>query len=229
MILPRSVLLVLVLGIGFLVSSNIYFYQKLRQSSVTRVDATNKFSAEIPQLTASQSTQKIDELTKPASPKGRVSYPKNVYTVGSNETLFGIGTKFSLDWKLIKLANATSNEDLIQAGFTLVIPRIDSSTDYYRINFIIDEEKVTELNRELRDRDSDPNFNPIEVAKKDVAPYFGLTAGDEYSLLEVDESGGTALVGAKNSDTSVVVGLYQPKVKGNKGFWATLYIELRDK
>ena len=224
---PPALVLVTVLLLGFLFSSTVYFYSKSRPSSKNSGDKT-AFSGDLPQLTASETSKKVDELTKPADPKGRLSYPANVYTVETKETLFGIGSKFGIDWKLIKLANGITNENLIQTGYTLVVPRVETTTDMYRVNFKIDEDTASELNRELRDKGSDPLFNPAEVAKKDAVPYFGITAEDEFTLLEQDESRGTALVQAKNSSASTVVGLYQPKEKGKKGFWAVLYIELRN-
>lgn len=228
MILPRSALLVMVLIIGFLTSSTVYFYAKTRSSENKKNSSEVTFGAELPQLTASQSSQKVDELTKPAASKGRLSYPVNVYTVEAKETLFGIGTKFGIDWKLIKLANGITNENLIQTGYTLVVPRIEVTTDLYRVNFQIDEDQASQLNRDLRDKTGDPLFNPIEVSKKNAVPYFGITAENEFTLLEQDESRGTALVQVKTADNSIVVGLYQPKEKGKNGFWAVLYIELRD-
>ncbi|MEK7535340.1 MAG: LysM domain-containing protein [Patescibacteria group bacterium] len=222
-----ALVLVTVLIIGFLFSSSVYFYTKSRPSTKSSSDKST-FSGDLPTLTASETSKKVDELTKPADPKGRLSYPKNVYTVETKETLFGIGAKFGIDWKLIKLANGITNENLIQTGYTLVIPKIDSSTDLYRISFNLNEDKASELNRELRDKNSDPQFSPIEVAKKDAIPYFGLTLQDEYTLIEQDESRATALVQAKNSTVSTVIGLYQPKEKGKKGFWALIYIELKE-
>ena len=224
---PPALVLVTVLLLGFLFSSTVYFYSKSRPSAKSTGDKT-AFSGDLPQLTASETSKKVDELTKPADPKGRLSYPANVYTVETKETLFGIGSKFGIDWKLIKLANGITNENLIQTGYTLVVPRVETTTDMYRVNFKIDEDKASELNRELRDKGSDPLFNPVEVAKKDAVTYFGITAEDEFTLLEQDESRGTALVQAKNSNASTVVGLYQPKEKGKKGFWAVLYVELRN-
>lgn len=228
MILPRSSLLVLVLIIGFLSSSTVYFYSKSRSFDARKKSGETSFNADLPQLTASQSSQKVDELTKPADPKGRLSYPKNVYTVEAKETLFGIGAKFGVDWKLIKLANGITNENLIQAGYTLVIPRIEITTDLYRVNFKIDEEQASQLNRDLRDKTTDSLFNPIEVARKNAGPYFGITTENEFTLLEQDESRGTALVQVNTGDASAVIGLWQPKEKGKKGFWAILYVELRD-
>lgn len=224
---PPSLVLVTVLIIGFLFSSSVYFYSKSRPSTKSGSDKST-FSGDLPTLTASETTKKVDELTKPADPKGRLSYPANVYTVETKETLYGIGAKFGTDWKLIKLANGITNENLIQTGYTLVIPRVESTTDMYRVNFKLDEDKASALNRDLHDKSSDSSFNPVEVAKGDAVPYFGLTSEDEFTLLEQDESRGTALVQAKNANASTVVGLYQPKEKGKKGFWAVLYVELRN-
>lgn len=224
---PPALLLFTVLIIGFLFSSSVYFYAKSRPSTKSGSDKST-FSGDLPQLTASETSKKVDELTKPADSKGRLSYPANVYTVETKETLFGIGTKFGIDWKLIKLANGITNENLIQSGYTLVIPKVEPTTDMYRVNFKIDEDKASALNRDLHDKSSDPSFNPVEIAKKDAVPYFGITAEDEFTLLEQDESRGTALVQAKNINASTVVGLYQPKEKGKKGFWAVLYVEIRN-
>ncbi len=228
MTLRPATVFAIILLIGFLSSSSIYFYSQSRDGKAKKSGEGSTFSAEIPQLTAGESSQKIDELTRPAEPKGRLSYPQNVYTVEDKETLFGIGAKFGLDWKLIKLANGISNENLIQTGYTLLIPKIDTATDRYRINFLINEDKASELNRELRDRATDPSFIPVEVAKRDAVPYFGLTAQDEFTLLEQDDSRSTALVQAKNSLATALIGLYQPKEKGEKGYWAMLYVELKD-
>ncbi|KKU42876.1 MAG: hypothetical protein UX60_C0044G0002 [Berkelbacteria bacterium GW2011_GWA2_46_7] len=225
--IPTAVILVTILCLGFLFSSTTYFYNKSRLISSKKNNNQSVFSGEIPQLTASQTSKIVDEQTKPADPKGRLSYPKNVYTVETKETLFGIGVKFGIDWKLIKLANSITNENLIQSGYTLVIPRNESTTDMYRVTFAINEDKASELNRELREKSNDPNFNPVEVARRDAIPYFGLTSQDEFTLLEQDDSRATALVQAKNGTNSTVVGLYQPKERGKKGFWAVLYVELR--
>lgn len=225
---PPAALLTVILLLGFLTSSTVYFYSKSRQGSGNKSLLKAGFSAELPTVSMSESAKRVTEQTKPAEPKGRLSYPENVYSVSPRETLFGIGDKFALDWRLIKLANGVESENSIQVGDLLVIPRFDTSTDYYRVNFLIDEEEASKLSRELRERNDDPSLNPIEVAKTSSPPYFGITAADEFTLIERDDSRGTALVSVKNSTTANAVGLFQPKVKGKKGFWAVLYVEYRD-
>lgn len=227
MTLPPAVLLGLVLIIGFLSGSTIYFFNKSHFGNNNPKVGSKSFQADLPQISPSALNQKIDSLTAPAEPKGRLSFPANVYTVQSKETLFGIGVKFGVDWQLIKLANGVTNENLIQAGYALAIPRLDPSSDLYRLKFKLNEDMAAGMNRDLRDKIDDPAFNPIEVSKKSAAPYFGIKAEDEFSLLEQNESNGTALVRVKDGVSTNVVGLYQPKIKGKNGFWAILYIEHR--
>lgn len=227
MTLPPAVLFVIVLVIGFLSGSTVYFYNKSQNGAAHQKVGSATFQADLPAITPTEEAKKVDELTKPAEPKGRLSYPANVYTVGAKETLFGIGTKFGLNWQLIKLANGVTNENLIQAGYPLAIPKVDPNSDLYRLAFVLNEDVASQMNRDLRDKTDDSTFNPIEVAKSSAVPYFGVSAQDEFSLLEQNESQGTALVQVKNSDSTNVVGLFQPKTKGKNGFWAVLYIEHR--
>lgn len=227
MSLPPSALFAVVLLIGFLSSSTIYFYNKSHQGSSQKLGGASTFQGTVPQLSEAQSSKKVDELTHSADPKGRLTFPTNVYSVAAKETLFGIGSKFGLDWQLIKLANGVTNENLIQADYTLIIPKVDPTSDLYRVNFSLNEDKASQLSRDLRNKSDDPSYNPINVAKSDAVPYFGITPSDEFSLLNQDDSNGTALVQAKSADSTNAIGLFQPKTKGKKGFWAVLYIEHR--
>ncbi|MEK7171092.1 MAG: LysM peptidoglycan-binding domain-containing protein [Patescibacteria group bacterium] len=227
MILPRSAFFVLVVLLGFLTSSTFYFYNKSRSVLKTKNQGTATFQADLPQLTGSAQSQKVDQLTKPAESRGRLSFPVNTYTVASNDTLFGIAAKFDINWQLLKKANGVVNEDLVQTGNVLVIPRLEPTSDSYRINFDLNEDRASELNRDLRDKNENPLYSPIEVAKKDAVPYFNIATDNEFTLLEQDDGRGSALVQAKNADSTNVVGLFQPKTKGKKGFWAVLYVETR--
>src|SRR3989344_4874353 len=123
--LPKPALFILIIIIGFLSSSTVYFYNKSRVQEVKKQTGSPTFSGDLPQLTGSAQSQKVDELTKPAEPRGRLSYPMNVYTVAAKETLFGISKQFGLTWQLVKLANGITNENLVQTGYTLVIPKIE--------------------------------------------------------------------------------------------------------
>ena len=169
MTLKPAAIWVIVLIFGFLASSSVYYYSKDRSERDKKNNDSATFSADLTILTASESSKKIDELTKPAEPKGRLSYPKNVYTVGASETLFGLGSKFGIDWKIIKLANGITNENLIQSGTVVVVPKMDPTTDRFRVSFVLNEDKATQLNRDLSELKSDPSFTPIAVAKNNAA------------------------------------------------------------
>lgn len=223
--LPPAVLFGIVLLIGFLTSSTVYFYNKSHVSSSGKSLTGATFQADLPTIKPSESAQKVDELTKPAEPKGRLSYPANVYLVAAKESLSSIGTKFGISWQLIKLANGVVNENAIQAAYPLAIPKLDQSSDLYRLTFQLNDDLASQMNHNLQNQTDDPAFSPVEVAKKSAVPYFGITTTDEFTLLEQNDSNATALVQAKNGDSSNVVGLYQPKTKGKHGLWAVLYIE----
>jgi len=225
--LPFSAVLVLVIVFGFLSASTVYFYQKSRNLTASKKQTSSSFQSKIPAPPTDNAQTLVDQLTKPAEPRGRLSYPANVYVVEKSETLFTIGEKFDLPWQIIKQANGIINENLIQAGFVLAIPKLDQFTEFYRLNFLINEAKATDLNRELREVESHELFSSTFVAERDAVPYFGITADNSFTLLEEDLSKGTAVVEAKGAEATNLVGLVQPRVKGKKGFWALLYVERR--
>jgi len=216
---------IIILLFGFLTGSTFYFYNKTRSLQHTKTNQTPSFQADLTQEVKDTRNEAIDSQTKPAEPKGRVSYPANVYVINPKESLVAIGDKMKLPWQLLKDVNGFTNDNLIQAGYPLVIPKLNKYTDYYRIEFLINEDKASELNRETRDQSTNELFDPVAVAKKSSAGYFSVTNQDAFTLLEEDLSKGTALVEAKNSDRVVVIGLIQPKIKGEKGFWVVLYVE----
>lgn len=229
MTIPPLALVIILLIFGFLSGSTAYFYNKSRTvSDEAKGKNITEFNGQIVSDKKTD-TGALDTLTQPAEPRGRLSYPAHAYTVQPKDTLFAIGAKLSLPWQLITQANGITNENIVQAGFTLAIPKLSEKTDYYRINLIINEDKARELNTELRNADKSEYFNPVEVAKKSATPYFGLKAEDSFNLLNQDLSQGTAVVEVKKVDYSAIIGLSQPKVTGEKGIWAVIYVEKQDK
>lgn len=225
MTVSPTALIVIVIIFGFLTGSSFYFYNRSRPAVANHGNQKISFSGDVPKE-ASTVNQKVDSNTTAADPKGRLSYPANTYKIQPKESLFGISQKFGLTLALLKRANNITDENLIQADFPLVIPKLDTSTDYYRINFLIDQDKASELNRELRDQSSSDWFDPIAVAKKTAVPYFSVTATDSFTLAQADLSQGKAAVEAKAADGHInVIGLVQPKVIGKQGLWALLYVE----
>lgn len=227
--IPPGVLVTTILLFGFLTGSTLFFYNKSSLSKpVANHDQADTFSGDIPATIDANAPDQVDAATKPAEPKGRLSYPANVYIVQPKETLFAIGAKFQQPWTLIVEANGFTDANLIQANFPLVIPKFNKNTDYYRVNFVMNEDKLSEVNRDLRETSSSDYFDPIKVAKKSAVPYFGVNENDAFSLIEQDLSKGTALVQAKTDSRNNYIGLVQPKVKGEKGLWVVLYVEKHD-
>jgi|GEM_PF-1499516 len=223
-----AVLLVVLVLFGFLSGSTIYFYRKSVASPAAKNDKNPTFQAgELPGEKENQ-PDKVDTQTVPAEPKGRLSYPANVYKVQPRESLFAIGEKMGVSWLIIKAANGLKDENVIQADHPLAIPKLSRETDYYRVNFLINEEKAAELNRELRSQDKSEWYDPISVVKKTAVPYFNLAVDDQMKLVEADYSKGTALVEAKAEGRVNYIGLIQPKTKGQKGLWALYYVENRN-
>lgn len=228
MTLPPFALVIIVLVFGFLTGSTAFFYTKSRAiSSASETQNITDFNGDIITDRKAGATA-IDELTKPAEPKGRLSYPANAYVVQPKETLFAIGTKLSLPWQLITQANGITNENIVQAGYTLAIPKLSETTGYYRVNFVVNDVVATELNAELRKTDKSEYFSPVDVAKKSAVPYFGVKAEDTFTELNKDQDKGTAVVEVKKVDYTVIIGLAQPKVTGDKGLWAVIYAEKQD-
>lgn len=220
------VLFIVLIVFGFLSASTFYFYNRSTAETDPKKSAEATFQAEtLPNQTEQPSL--VDSNTVPAEPRGRLSYPANVYKVQPRESLFAIGEKMGVSWMIIKSANGLKDENLIQADFPLVVPKLSKETDYYRVNFLINEEKASEINRELREQDSSEWYDPLHVAKTQVEPYFNATENDTFKLTEADYSQGTALVEAKTDTRLVYIGLVQPKTKGEKGLWAMYYVEDR--
>lgn len=225
---PPIVLVVAIVIIGFLTGSTAYFYSRSRVATATKTQQSTAFDG---QVSAEPTTtpDPIDQLAQPADPKGRLSYPANAYTIQPKEALAAIAGKMGLSWQQIKLANGFANENVVQAGSVIVIPKLNHKTDYYRVNFLINDDKATQLNIDLRSETTSDYYDPIAVSKKYGPPYYGIKADGTFTLLEEDKSKGTAVVRNKIDDsTSNLIGLVQPKTTGDKGLWAILYIEHQD-
>lgn len=215
--------------IGFLTGSTLHYYRQTQNYKNPQTKTGEVvFQANLPQ-NSNEIDKKVDELTVPAEPRGRVTYPANVYVVNTKETLFAIGSKLGIPWQIIQQANNLANENSLQAGNKLAIPKLSGETDNYRINFKLDEKQASVINHDLRDKDSDALFSPVETAKLSAVGYFEINDDDNFQLKQADLSNGTATVEVKvKSGARRIVGLIQPKTKGDKGFWAVWYVERYD-
>lgn len=225
-----TLIFVMLVVIGCLTGSTVYFYTKSQtthSNSSNTTTSDQSFRADLPTATANAASQKIDELTKPATPKGRLSYPANVYSVDAKETLFAIGQKFGLPWTTIKEANGIVDQNIIQAGYPLIIPKVSNETGYYRVEFVVNDPLAIETNKGLQGKDQDDLFDPLKVAKKNALAYFATNESDQFRLVEANLAQGVATVEAKAESRNNLIGLIQPKTKGEKGFWVVYYVEQR--
>lgn len=224
---PGYVVVIVLLLFGFLTGSTLYFYNKTRPVSKTNTQNSTAFNGTI---TTDKSIQPdpVDTLTKPGNPVGVLSYPANTYTVQAGESLFVIAKKLNLTQDLLSAANSITDANSIQAGDLLVIPKLNDSTDYYRLNFIINDQMAVSTLQTLRNQSSSDQFDPVKVAKQVAVGFWGIKSIDTFTLANQDLSKGTAVVTDKLSTYTAVIGLAQPKTTGDKGFWALVYIEKQD-
>lgn len=224
---PASVIFASLVVFGFLASLSVYMY--LQKTPAEKVSTDTSYSGETNLVnTNSELNKKITDNTVPAEPRGRLQYPANTYTIKTGDSLFSLGSKLGLPWLLIKEANGLT-ADSVQIGQSLAIPVIDSKTDYYRLVFVIDEAVATAKNLELRNSQNDPTFNAVNQAKSYAVNYFGINETDQFDLLSQDLSKGVAVVRVKKNETlEYYIGMIQPKIIGESGFWAMSYIEKRD-
>ncbi|MEK7548528.1 MAG: hypothetical protein AAB499_01340, partial [Patescibacteria group bacterium] len=110
-----------------------------------------------------------------------------------------------------------------------IIPKLHPETDNFRLYFSIDELVASELNQLSKEGKTGDRLDPLTVAKAEALEYFDLTSQNlpSFLLKEKNANAGVALVEAKNSqDEIILIGLIQPKIKGENGIWALYYIEL---
>jgi len=215
----------LVLVFGFLSGSTFYFYNKSRTLEQRGENRSSGFQADLTPLEATPSPQPVDTLTTPGEPKNKLSYPAHVYKMPPRQSLASTGDKMQVPWQLIRAANGIQNENVVQADYPMMIPKKNVLTGYYRIEFLINNDKLAELTRETRSVDKSEWFDPINVAKRQAVPYFGLAADNAYSLLEQNDSRATAAVTVKQDEVTILIGLVQPGEKGSRGVWALYYVE----
>lgn len=224
---PGYVILLIIIIFGFLCGSTAYFYNKTRASTSVAGIKSTSFSGTVTSDKGSQ-PDPVDTLTKPGSSAGRLSYSANVYTVLPGESLFVIASKLKVSQDLIIQANNITDANSIQAGDLLAIPKLFDQTNYYRLNFIINDDVANSTLQSLRSQATSDQYDPVKVAKQAASSYFGIKTTDTFTLANQDLSKGTAVVTDKLTDYTAVIGLAQPKTTGDKGFWAMVYIEKQD-
>jgi len=216
---------VILLVFGFLSGTTVYYYRQAQLVSSQKSSSDKSFSGTHPEIT-NEVSENIRLLSVPAEPRNALTYSAHTYKINSGESLYSIATKFGLPQALLKRANSITDENRLEAGKNLDIPVISEQTDLYRLEFLLNETTISEYNAMVREATTDELFDPVQAARKFAVGYFNLKNTDDFHLFKADLSKGESTVEVDSvSGNSYIVGLIQPKAKGDKGFWVMLYIE----
>ena len=206
------IVLILILS-GF--SSYLFFKNKSSDDAGlndTQVTATASASP------SAETTISPSATTKPSSSSDRPSSPSQTHVIAQGETLFSIATKYDLNWTELAKANGISDADKIKAGQTLIIPEDN------QISYQVDAAKVASIAKQVTAGKSQFRLDPVETAKADAYPAYGLQTASTYALQSKDANAGKAIVLATVADAKYTITLTQPDVKGDKGIWAITLI-----
>ena len=225
---PVFALVVAALVFGFLVASTIYFYDQTRVSTTKKSVDTNSFVGPVIKEPSSNQPNLISQYTQPDSDNGRISYPANIYTVGSGETLATIASKLGEDQQYIANANSISDPNSIQQSQPLAIPVLNTTTYFYRLNFIVSQSQAEQTVISQRASFDADLTDPVKVAKSDAIGYYNIDNTSSFTLENEDLSKGEATVSVSKPNYTAMIGLIQPKTLGKDGFWAIVYIEEQD-
>jgi len=239
----KPVTIFLIILVTVLTISTSYLYTKNKPSSITvtpvenakdtSTDTTSTSETVAPTMpdtttqpsTTKPSTTVNDGEASPLVNKNRASNPDKSYLVKSGETLYPIGLKFNLDWTIIAKANGLSDSNNIQAGIILVIPDYDVDTKKITINYSIDTDKATTLEKNISLGKELWRQDPLEVAKKETYPCFKLSSTDTFTLGSKNIEKGIAQVSAVKDNLNYEIGLVQPVTKTADGIWTISYVK----
>ena len=207
------ILLILILS-GF--SSYLFF--KNKSSNNDTASADTQVAATALASPSAEATVSPLATVKPSSTSDRPSIPEQTHVIAQGETLFSIATKYDLNWTELAKANGISDADKIRAGQTLIIPEDD------QISYQVDAAKVASIAKQVAAGKSQFRLDPVETAKADAYPAYGLQTASTYALQSKDANTGKAIVLATVADAKYIITLTQPDVKGDKGIWAITLI-----
>lgn len=151
-------------------------------------------------------------VTRAAASTEKPSLPADTYTVQKGETLFTVAQVQGSNWQDITEANGLTNADKIQAGKALIIPKGG------QISFTVDNTRSTVIQKDADQGKYQFRLSPVETARSDAPPCYGITITDNFTLKNKDDSG--AQVQVSHEGKNYIIKLIQPITKGDKGIWA---------
>lgn len=212
---------ILVFIIMILSGTSSFFFFKSKSANNNQEAQTTSSAATVTsdQPSASPAVSASPQTTaQPSSPSDRPSNPSDTYVIQSGETLFGIAIKNDLTWTNLAAANGISDANKVKDGQTLIIPKNN------QINYTVDNAKVASLAKSVAAGKYAFRLDPVETAKADSNPAYGLTTTDTFALKNKDDKAGTATVLATKDTLKYLITLTQPDAKGPSGIWAITLI-----
>lgn len=225
---PLVVIIIGIIAYGFLTASTVYYYNQSQEVTAKKSVNTNNFVGPVVQAQGSNQPNPITQYTQPSAPDGSLSYPANIYTIATGDTLATIATKLNLAQQYIANANSIIDPDSVEIGQQLVIPVLNTTTYYYRVNFIVDDNVAGQTVISQRSSPNSALTDPVKVAQSSASGYYNINTSSTFSLASEDLSKGQATVAVKEAGYTAMIGLIQPKTLGKDGFWAMVYIEEQD-
>lgn len=212
---------ILIILVAFLAGTSSYFYSKnrsLNQKSNSS-EVSSQSTKQIDTATTSKSTKGAENktttaATEPAPLKDRPSSPSDTYKVESGDTLYSIATKFDTSWPKLMEANGMEDANKVKVGESLIVPKNN------QVSFTVNEDQAQILQKDADSGKASSRLDPVETAKSDSSPVYGLGTSDKYVQKDIDKNSGTATVIATHTDKRYEISLSQPETKGDKGIWA---------
>ncbi len=203
-------LFVILVGlVAILSSSTSFFYFKSRSLDKKEDTASSEVAGSIAEST---SAPNASATTKAIASSQRPSSPADTHKVEKDETLFTIAQKYNQTWTEIVAANGLEDANKIMVGQVLIIPQNEV------VNFQINQENAEKLQKAADSGQNLLRLDPLQVAKADASPVYGISNTDEASLKSKEN--GEAVVIVKREGETYQIKLTQPATKGEKGIWA---------
>lgn len=208
---------ILAASTSFLAAQN-YLGSKPKESLTPAVGAATGVNGAQEQALSSPQAQASSVVSRPASASEKPSHPSDTCTVQRGETLFAIAQAQGTTWQDMAEANGIAEVNKIQAGQILIVPKAG------QVNFTIDESRSASLQKDADIGKYQFRLDPLESARSDAPPVYGLAVTDNYTLKNKDLEKGQAQVQSSHEGKNYLITLSQPVTKGDKGIWVIISI-----
>ncbi len=197
-----------------LILSGTSSYLFFKNRSLGKPSSTTSPAIEETATLGTSSTPTPLASTTTSSKTDRPSNPTDTYVVSTGETLFSIALKNNLTQAELAEANGLADANKIKAGQALIIPKNG------QITYTVDTAKAASIQKSATTAKYQFRLDPIETAKADSSPCYGLSTVSTFTLASKDDKAGSATVTAVRENIKYTIILSQPVDKGSGGIWA---------